>query len=89
MLVQRAGRSLDENLLKPVLRGHQLSDWEVASVALTRSIIANPTPATLLVAAKVAFLFRVEGPLPLETLWSRFFNVCAAPEHLPFTEIGS
>ena len=49
-----------------------LSDWEVASLAVTKSIVSNveKTPG-----GKIAFLFLTDGPLPLERLWSRFFEV--------------
>ena len=49
-----------------------LSDWEVASLGVTRSIISNAEKTT---GGKIAFLFLTEGPLPLERLWSRFFDV--------------
>ena len=49
-----------------------LSDWEVASLGVTRSIISNMEKAP---GGKIAFLFLTEGPLPLERLWSRFFDV--------------
>ena len=61
-------RKVDEDPASRVL-----SDWEVASLGVTKSILSN---VENIPGGKIAFLFLTEGPLPLERLWSRFFEVC-------------
>ena len=49
-----------------------LSDWEVASISISKSIVYNEEREG---DGRVAFMFLVRAPIPMERLWARFFEV--------------
>ena len=62
-----------------------LSDWEVASISISKSIVYNEEREG---GGRVAFMFLVRAPIPLERLWARFFEVIRGPPHLFFHFFG-
>ena len=62
-----------------------LSDWEVASINISKSIGYNEEREG---GGRVAFVFLVRAPIPMERLWARFFEVIRGPPHLFFHFFG-
>jgi hypothetical protein len=62
----------------PTLLPRHRTDGEIASLALTTHVLSSASSWTRTSPfPKLAFLFLTRGPLPHETLWELFFQVCS------------
>lgn len=66
------GKTSGIHLIKLDDSSRELSEEEIFSISISKSIIYRDLEIPR---KKVAFMFLTRGPLPLERLWMRFFDV--------------